>query len=76
MKCYLVTKIQRLNSKKIRVAILLYTKLIISMIKNTHIVKDVFGRVSKSILENLVEMSPELEQQIQCGMTVRSGFCS
>ena len=35
-------------------------------------VKDVFGRVTKSILENLVEMSPEIEQQIQMGMSVRA----
>ena len=46
--------------------------MIISMIQNTNIVKDVFGRVTKSILENLVEMSPEIEQQIQMGMTVRA----
>ena len=42
------------------------------MIWNTYIVKDVFGRVTKSILENLVQMSPELENQIQAGMTVRA----
>ena len=46
--------------------------LIALMIWNTYFVKDVFGRVTKSILENLVQMSPELENQIQAGMTVRA----
>ena len=34
--------------------------------------RDVFGRVTKSILENLVEISPEIQRQIEMGMTVRA----
>ena len=34
--------------------------------------RDVFGRVTKSILENLVEISPEIQRQIETGMTVRA----
>ena len=34
--------------------------------------KDVFGRVTKSILENLVELSPEIQKQIEMGITVRA----
>ena len=34
--------------------------------------KDVFGRVTKSILENLVEITPELQRLIESGMSVRA----
>jgi hypothetical protein len=34
--------------------------------------RDVFGRVTKSILENLVEISPEIQRQIEMGMTIRA----
>ena len=34
--------------------------------------RDVFGRVTKSILENLVEISPEIQRQIEMGMSVRA----
>ena len=34
--------------------------------------RDVFGRVTKSILENLVELSPSIQKQIESGMTIRA----
>ena len=34
--------------------------------------RDVFGRVTKSILENLVVITPEIQQQIEMGVSVRA----
>ena len=34
--------------------------------------RDVFGRVTKSILENLVDLGPDLQKKIEMGMTVRA----
>ena len=74
LRCFLLPYIELASAKKTRD----FRKIYEPALDKCHgdgiwaPLRDVFGRVTKSILENLVELSPEIQKQIEMGITVRA----
>ena len=72
LRCFLLPYIELASAKKTRD----FRKKYEPALDNCHgngkwaPLRDVFGRVTKSILENLVDLGPDLQKKIKMGMTV------